>query len=84
MTDFIVGDFIIYIWHLTLKGDFNLNMSPFKMWGSMRYICMPNIEYLSLLIQKYMVNVKVADKQTNVLTEQRQYTPRYTKNSLAA
>ena len=46
MANVKVSDLILCIWYLTLKDHFELNMSPLKMWGSLRYICMPNIKSL--------------------------------------
>ena len=45
------------IWPLTLKGDLDLGISPVKMCSSMRYICMPNMNPLSVVVQKLLAIV---------------------------
>ena len=45
-----------YIWHLTLKDDLDLDLSPLKLCSSMRYTCMPNIKLLSWIL-KYCKSV---------------------------
>jgi len=44
---------------LTLKDD--LDLSPLKICSSMRYICMPNIKFLSSIMQKLWSMLKFSD-----------------------
>ena len=74
-----------HVWDLTLivKDGLDLTVSPLNMCGFMRYICMPNIKSLSVLVKKVMTNVKVCNKQTHKWTGQKQYAPKiYSKHGL--
>jgi len=48
---------------LTLKDD--LDLSPLKMCRSMRYTCMPNIKFLSSILQKLWPIFKFSDRRTD-------------------
>ena len=57
------------IWPLTLNGDLDLDMWPIKLCSSMRYICMPSMNSLSVVVQKLLPMLKFdTNKPTNQQT----------------
>jgi len=56
---FNIAKFDLWPWPLTLKDDFDLDLSPLKMCSSMRYTCMPNIKLLSSILQNLTFDLEL-------------------------
>jgi len=59
MANVKVGNLTYIFLPLTLKDDLDLDIVPLKMCGILRYICMPSIKSLSLLVKKIWLMLKL-------------------------